>query len=202
MTSHRPSRLDDADVILVLDASVVINFLGTGNAAPLIRALGRKCMVERIAWREITRDPLTGKTATEPLNKLVSAGLLERQEMDPNATEVFLDLALAQPPDGLGDGEAATLALAAANGASAVIDDKKALRIAAARLPSLRVLSTLDLLSCASVTSAVRRSTLADAVFSALTHARMRVPMEFRKWVVGLIGEDRARKCPSLGRSF
>jgi len=201
MTSHRPSRLGDADVILVLDASVVINFLGTGNAAILIRALGRKCVAERTAWREITRDPLTGRTATEPLKALMSAGLLERQEMRTDATAIFLDLALAQPPDGLGDGESATLAHAVASGASAVIDEKKAIRIAAAKLPQLRILSTLDLLSCSSVTSAVGPAILADAVFSALTYARMGVPIEYRKWVLDLIGKDRAAKCPSLGRT-
>jgi hypothetical protein len=140
MTSRRPSRLDDADVILVLDASVVINFLGTGNAATLIRALDRKCIVEGIAWREITRDPLTGKAATEPLKALMNAGILERQDMGMEATALFLDLALAQPPDGLGDGEAATLAHAAASGGSAVIDEKKAIRVGAAKVPHLRIL--------------------------------------------------------------
>src|SRR5437868_6316256 len=106
MTSHRLSRLGDADLILVLDASAVINFLGTGNAAALIHALRRKCVVERTAWREITRDPLTRKPATEPLKALMAAGLLERQEMHTDATMLFLDLTLAQPPDGLDDGEA------------------------------------------------------------------------------------------------
>ena len=59
MTSHSLSRLDEADVILALDASVVINLLGTGMAAQIIGALGRKCIVERNAWREVTKDPLT-----------------------------------------------------------------------------------------------------------------------------------------------
>jgi len=202
MTSHRLSRLGDADLILVLDASAVINFLGTGNAAALIHALRRKCVVERTAWREITRDPLTRKPATEPLKALMAAGLLERQEMHTDATMLFLDLTLAQPPDGLDDGEAATIAHAVTSGAAAVIDEKKAFRISAAKWPQLKVLSTLDLFSCASVIDAIERTSLADAVFSALIHARMRVPVEFRKWVLELIGKDRASKCPSLGRSF
>jgi predicted nucleic acid-binding protein len=201
MTSSRLSRLDNDDCTLVLDASVVINLLGTGNASLLIRALRRKCVVEQITWREVTRDPFTGKTATEPLKALVSAGLLEREKMGTDATSLFLDLTLAQAPDGLGDGEAATLAHAANSGATAVIDEKKAIRISAAKLPDLRTLSTLDLLSCSLVSDAVDRMTLADAVCSALMCARMRVPGEFHKWVLELIGKDRASKCSSLSRS-
>jgi predicted nucleic acid-binding protein len=202
MTSHSLSRLDEADVILVLDASVVINLLGTGTADKIVRALGRRCVVERNAWREVTRDPLTGRSAAEPLGLLADVGLLERQQMQGAATTVFLDLSLAQPPEGLGDGEAATLAHAVKGGATAVIDEKKALRIGAAKFPELRLLATLDLLSVGSVAEALGRATLADAVFSALIHARMRVPSEFRKWVVDLIGRERALRSPSLGGGF
>lgn len=200
MTSHRLSRLDEADVILALDASVVINLLGTGMAAQIIGASRRKCVVERNAWREVTRDPLTGRSAAEPLGVLADVGLLERQEMDDDGTAVFLDLALAQPPEGLGDGEAATLAHAVTSGASAVIDERKATRIGAVEFPELRLLSTLDLLSAGSVAAALGGAALADAVFSALIHARMGVPSRFRKWVVDLIGTDRAARSPSLGR--
>ena len=202
MTSHSPSRLDEADVILVLDASVIINLLGTGMPEELIGALGRKCVVARNALREITRDPLTGQSAAVPLKSLTDVGLLERQEMHGEALAMFLDLSLAQPPAGLGDGEAATIAYAVATGASAVIDERKATRIGAAKFPKLRIISTLDLLSCCPVARAIGGATLSDAVFAALIHARMRVPSEFREWVVGLIGEDRALRSPSLGRRF
>ena len=202
MTSHSLSRLDEADVVLALDASVVITLLGTGMAAKIIGALGRKCIVERNAWREVTKDPLTGRSAAEPLGVLTDVGLLERQEMQGDATAVFLDLSLAQPPEGLGDGEAATLAHAVTSGASAVIDERKAIRIGAAKFPKLRLLSTLDLLNAGSVAEALGGAALADAVFSALINARMRVPSEFREWVVDLIGRDRASRSPSLGRRF
>ena len=198
--SERRSRLDDADLLLVLDASAVINLLGTSHAASLLRALARTSVVEQTAWREILRDPLTGKSAAEPLKALVGAGLLERQQLATEAVPVFLDLALAPPPDGLDDGEAATLAHAAHIGGTAVIDEKKAIRICGEKLPKLRVVSTLDLLSHRVVAQALGRPTLADAVYSALKKSRMRVPVEFRRWVLQWIGKDRASDCPSLGR--
>lgn len=200
MTSHSLSRLSEADGSLALDASVVINLLGTGMAAPIVQALGRKCVVERRAWREVTRDPLTGRPAAPMLRALTDRGLLVQEEMRSDATAVFLGLALAGPPDGLGDGEAATLAHAVTIGATAVTDDRKALRVGAAQFPQLRLLSTLDLLGAGATAHALGRTTLADAVYSALIHARMRVPSEFRRWVVGLIGRERASRTPSLGR--
>ena len=94
------------------------------------------------------------------------------------------------------------MAHAVTGGGTAVIDDKKARRIGAAKFPDMRLLSTLDLLSVESVGEALGRASLADAVFSALAHARMRVPSEFREWVVDLIGRERAVRTPSLGRRF
>ena len=198
--SERPSRLDEADRLLVLDASAVINLLGTSHAASLLRALARTCVVEQTAWREILRDPLTGKSAAEPLKALVDARLLARQQLAAEAVPVFLDLALAPPPDGLDDGESATAAHAAHIGATAVIDERKAIRICREKLPKLRVVSTLDLLSHHLVAQSLGRSTLAEAVYSALKKSRMRVPVEFHRWVLQLIGKDRASDCPSLGR--
>ena len=199
MTPHSLSRLGEADAVLALDASVVINLLGTGMAPKLLRALRRKCVVEHNAWREITKDPLTGLSAAEPIMALTEFGLLEHQRMHSTATEIFLDLSLAQPPEGLGDGEAATLAHAVTSGASAVIDDRKATRIGAAKFPRLRLLSTLDLLSSCYIADAFDQATLADAVFAALTHSRMRVPSGYRTWVVDLIGKARASRSSSLG---
>ena len=122
--------------------------------------------------------------------------------MATDATPLFLQLALAQPPDGLGDGEAATIAHALTSGASAVIDEKKATRIGAAKFPQLRLLSTLDLLSAPALAEALGGAALADALFSALIDARMGVPSQFRGWIVDVIGKERAAKCPSLGRHF
>lgn len=198
--SEKPSRLGKADSTLVLDASAVINVLGTSQAAALLGALGRTCVVEATAWREVTRDPLTGKSASGPLKALIDRRLLLKQEMNSETALTFLELVLAQPPDGLDDGEAATVAHAAAIGGSAVIDERKALRVCTVRLPTVRLLSTMDLLTHSSVSRALGQAALSDAVFSALQHARMRVLPEFAPWVVELLGPDRAAKCPSLNR--
>jgi predicted nucleic acid-binding protein len=200
MSLQSPSHLNDLDHCLVFDASVVINILGTGDAVRLIRSLNRRCVVEHVAWREVRRDPVTGDSARRALDSLVSAGLLQREVMQSSAMDRFLGLVLAQSPDGLDDGEAATLAHAAATEATAVIDERKAIRIGCGAFPGLRILSTLDLLSSPTVIHAIGKVDLADAVFSALVHARMRVPTAFREWILELLGTERASKCPSLGQ--
>jgi hypothetical protein len=198
--SEKLSRLAEGDQQLVLDASAILNLLGSSDAEAILTALRRSCVAESIAWREIQRDPITRQPPDASLGLLSANGLLIRQEMSEDAKARFMGLALAEPPDGLGDGEAASIALAEALGAGVVLDERKATRICADQLKSMRVFSTMDLLSHASVSDALGQSRLGDAVYSALLHARMRVPPEFAKWTIKLIGPDRARTCPSISR--
>ena len=95
-------------------------------------------------------------------------------------------------------GKAATLAHAGEIGAAAVLDDCKAIRVARMQFPELPVLSTLDLLSCSSLRGKVSQDELAGLVVAALRNARMRVPMHFKAWVVGVIGAERAGECVSI----
>jgi len=200
MTYQRPSRLADQDLRLVLSASTLINLLGTSHAQALIQALGRRCIIDRMACREIVLHPVTRKPALAALEALMREGLIEQTEMEIEAIPFFLDLALGQLSDGLDDGEAATLAQAVVLGTTAVLDDDKAIRIAAEKLPQVKVISTFDLLSSAAIAEQLGHQTLVDAVDSALRHARMRVPAEFRDWVGQLIGRERASWAPSSQR--
>ena len=55
-----PSNLRDHHSVLVLDASVALNLLGTGQAARLLQALGRKVVMDEHAIKEIIYDPSNG----------------------------------------------------------------------------------------------------------------------------------------------
>jgi hypothetical protein len=52
------------------------------------------------------------------------------------------------------------------------------------------------------VLAALGNTAVADAVFDALRFARMRVPPSLLKWVVDLIGAERAAMCECLPRAF
>ncbi len=195
MTNH--SNLRDHHSVLVLDASVALNLLGTGQAARVLHALGHKIVMDEHAVKEIIYDPSNGAPGEHAIAALATAGLIKRQRMTTPAYELFLELTGAVPPDDLGDGEAATIATAEHAHAIPVIDERKARRIVTTRTPGITVLHTIDLLSCPAIVS-VFAAELGDIVYGALRHARMRVPEDCRPWVLNVIGPERAKECPSL----
>src|ERR1022692_2852810 len=105
-----PSRLNSGHDVLVIDASVAINLLGTGRPADLLRVLKRKVLVDEMALEEVTSDPFRKLPGREAMGALVGSGLISIVRLSDSAFDVFLELTGAPPPDDLGDGEAATLA--------------------------------------------------------------------------------------------
>ncbi len=197
------SRLDDPGhvhgrSILVLDASVVVNLVGSGQAGLLLRAVGRSAIVEETTLREVTRDPFTRRSAEETLRPLFEEGLLALGRLSDRALDTFMALVSAPEPDDLDDGEAAAIAHAQDIEAAVVVDERKAVRILTEHFPDVPVVQSVDLFSARSVVGALGKTVLANLVFATLVHARMHVPRAYREWVVELIGPDRASQCPSL----
>jgi predicted nucleic acid-binding protein len=196
------STFPDDQAPLVLDASAAINFLGTGIASELLTLLDRPLLMADRAFRELRRHPMPGRDHESELSTLTDSGCIVIHTLEAEARELFFDLTSADSPNGLDDGEAATIALAVSHSRPAVpvLDDRKARNLLTRRWPSGHALYTVDLLADQRIGRGIAKAMLADAVHLALTHARMRVPTESRRWVVGLIGADRARKCRTLGR--
>lgn len=197
-----PSHFDD-NAPLILDASVVINLLATGVAGEVLAALRAKIIAERIAFDEVTRHPLPGLDHTSEMKALEASGLLLVQDMDEAARVIFRDITFDDLRGGLDDGEAATVALAVTHSSEAipVIDERKAARIFRERWNGRAIIDSVTLLSDPRVTRSFSRAQLADAVYSALIYARMRVPSHARPWVDDLIGQERVATCSSLARN-
>lgn len=190
---------------LVLDASACINFLGSGVIHQILAALARPVTVVSPAAREVLRDPFRFGKPGAPLSPCVEARLLAIAEMDATVLQTFVDLTAAPPPDDLDDGEAATIAYASHRKLVAVVDERKGLRIAGSAFPGLVVATSVDIFREERVLAALGRDRLAEAVYSACTTARMRIPRDDQDWVRDLVGTDRAAKCPTLnggGRRF
>lgn len=194
-----PSRLCAAHNKLILDASVLINILGTGSPDAILKAVNRVVAVDEIALREVTINPFTREDPAELLIQLQNKGLIVVERMDKDAYNLFIGLTGAEPPDDLDDGEAATLAQAAHKGYVAVIDEKKATRVAGVVFPEAVLLNSLDLLASPEMLQQSGRDELADIIYLALRNARMRVPSSQLSWIVNLLGVGRAQECPSLG---
>lgn len=195
------SCLTDPTISIVLDASTAINLNATGVAEPILRALPTRVLITDIATNELIEDQRTRRRDDELISSLAEKELISIVSLSVTQERHFESLVVGTGTDTLDDGEAATISYAAESGSIAVIDERKANRICAVRFPQVRTASTIDLLAHEAVEHSLGSEGLADAVFSALQNARMRVLRHHVDWVVNLIGQNRARNCPSLPRT-
>lgn len=193
--------LTDPAALVVADASVIISLNATGCAPEIIRALPNRLVVVDVVPAELEAGRPRGRQDADRLNDHVAAGLLDIVKLGDAAEKHFESLVVGPAAETLDDGEAATIAYAVAHGALPLIDERKANRICAERFSTLRVGCTIDVFSHPKVYETLGQNALADAVFKALYHGRMRILPHHAEWVIGLIGTDRAALCVSLPRS-
>lgn len=194
------SCLTDSDSTLALDSSVVINLLATQRARHILRALSRPILIADNVVREIDQGGANGRAEVDMLRQMIADETVQMIELSGQALTCFFSLVAGSAAESLGDGEAATLAVAYTQHASAAIDEKKATRISAARYPAVRLATTFDILVHDTVRSAIGQDALAEAVFQALKEARMQVREHQFERVLGLIGHDNVMSCTSLRR--
>jgi predicted nucleic acid-binding protein len=187
--------------MMVADASVWINLTATGGAHRILQAIARPLAITDVALGELEQGRLKGRRTAGEVSALIRVGLIEVVPLTVEDERLFLSLVGGTASETLDDGEAATLACAVRLGACAVIDERKATNLAARRLEALELCSTCDLLLGPNVREALGPTGLANALFLALTGARMRVPDVHATTVVELLG-DRAAYCNSIPARF
>ena len=187
--------------MMVADASVWINLAATGGAHRILKALSRPLAITDVALAELERGRPKGRQAADEVAALLHLKLTQVIPLAVEDEALFLSLVAGAASETLDDGEAATLACAMRLGACAVIDERKATSLAARRLKALEVYSTCDLLMGPEVRDMLGETGHADALFAALTQARMRVPDSHAPVIVNLLG-DRAALCLSIPARF
>ncbi len=199
MTSASGDPIDT----VVLDASVAINLLGTGVARDILSVVPWRVVIERRAHREIRRHPIGGCDHAAELRAWELNGRAGTVSLRADMRQTFNELTSGSLIRTLDDGEAATIAYALGDSERTVpvIDEKKATKIFQQRWPNRQLLETADIFQALVEAGLVSKRFASDAVYSALTHARMHVSHRMRPWVLDLIGSSRASACPSLGRS-
>ena len=183
---------------LVLDASVLINFLGSGCVEVILRSLPDRILMAEQTFNEVLRDPSGRMPASAQRRALVDQGLITLVPLDHEGNEWFLEL--VSDPDRLDDGEAAAVALALMTGAMPVLDERKARRVFRDRFPGRPLESSAGLFRRLSQSGNLTAEVLRDALFGALRKARMSVVAEESDWVVRTLGSELASQCPSLAR--
>lgn len=199
MTSASVEAIDT----VVLDASVAINLLGTGVSQDVLSVVPWRVVIERRAHREIRRHPIDGCDHAAELPKWELNDWVGTVSLRADMRQAFNELTTGSLIKTLDDGEAATIAYAVGDSERTVpvIDEKKATKIFQQRWPNRQLLETADIFRALVEAGLVSKRFASDAVYSALTHARMHVSHRMRPWVLDLIGISRAAACPSLGRS-
>ncbi|ESW78197.1 hypothetical protein X773_20775 [Mesorhizobium sp. LSJC285A00] len=191
------SSLSVADGLLVLDASVVINVIGSGSSERILSALPTPPLVSSYAIQEIVGG---GRNDASIITALLDRNVMIRADLTHPANVVFASLVSGSTSDTLGDGEAATIAIAKDIGGVAMIDEKQGWRIAGGRFPDLQLATTVDLLALPSISECLGQSEFRQAVLNALTEARMQVREHQLEWVIAQIGVEAAVGCRSLAR--
>ncbi|TGR65555.1 hypothetical protein EN837_21990 [bacterium M00.F.Ca.ET.194.01.1.1] len=197
---RQPLFFGNRQVRLVADTSVIINLNATGLASEILRTLNVVLQASVVVKDELIVDRNNGRHDRGLAADLAASGLLEFCDFDLEGEELFESLVMGSAEATLDDGEAATLALAMSSGLPAVIDERKANRIAGDRFPEIKLLSTADLLSSELLIVSLGAGSVAAAVFNALRDARMAVPELHHRWIVELLGE-RVSDCRSLPAS-
>lgn len=196
-----PPSLSEQPALLLADTSVVINLNATGCAEAILKALPHRVAVVDVVVDEINGGIRKGRQDAARLAALIAANAVEVVKLGPRGLIRFETLVVGSAGETLDDGEAATLAYAEELGARALIDERKARRLAAERHAAIPLGCTVDLLASSEVERAVGTAAVAEAVHNALIGARMQVLDQHMNWVVRLIGDERAAVCPSLPAS-
>jgi predicted nucleic acid-binding protein len=193
-----PNCLFDPSAVLVLDASVVINLHATGCAGRILGAIPNPIVILEVVLRELEAGRIKGRTDADTVGDLVKNGRVQLAALSPECESNFLALVAGSGSATLDDGEAATIAWSVTYGGIPIIDEKKGSAICRERFPHLQLGTTIDIFAHEQVQSGFVKGDLADAIFKALTLARMRVHDKDMAWVIGMIGQERASLCNSL----
>ncbi len=186
--------LTNGDSSLVIDTSVVINLNGTQFFEEIIKALSARFVMTEIAYGELAPEYNDVKLTSD----LVENELLQVMPLCSESEDIFLNLVSGHAAQTLGDGEAATIAFAHVIDSIAVVDEKKATNLCKKNYPSLRLVSTIDILAHPNVMNSIGEKNLAEAIYNALKTARMRIAPEQMQWVLKIIGLEKALKCTSI----
>lgn len=193
-----PSCLTDPKVVIVCDASAIINLNATGCATAILKALPNPFAISDITLAELREDIRSNRNDAKLAAELETLGLIEIVSLDDAGSSHFERLVAGRTIDTLDDGEAATIACALVAGGAPIIDERKANRICRERYPKLHVGCTVDILAHEALITALGRAAVSEAMVNALQQARMRVLPHCLDWVVELIGPANANACPSL----
>lgn len=190
------SSLIDIVESLVLDTSVLINLHACKYGEQIIPVIPNDILVPEIVARELEHETSRRNGEYNFLHALVAAEIVTLVTLTDAEYRIFFDLTSISPS--LGDGEAATIAIAVSRSMRPVIDERRGRTMASRLMQSLTPYWSLDLFRHPTVIAALGNQLAIEAVYHALIEGRMRIPAECADDVIALIGMERSRDCTCL----
>lgn len=192
------SSLVDFRDPLVLDASVLVNLHACRNGERILAILPNVMVVPEIVADELKHERSRRGGEYSFLDSISADGLVMVEGLTDAEYVIFRKLTSSSPS--LGDGEAATIAIAASRRYLPIIDDRKGRTHAEFILGDRTPAWSLEAFRHPAVIEALGDEIAIQSLYFALRNGRMRIPPESVNDVIGLIGEDRARECTCLPR--
>lgn len=190
------SSLADDLTTLVLDTSVLINLHACTFGEQILAAIPNAIVAAELVVQELGHETSQINGEHQFLERLIAQEQVQLVQLNDAAWVVFEKLTTTTPS--LGDGEAATIAVAATSAFRPVIDDAKGRRSVEAFIGDEAAAWSLDLLLHPHVQKDLATGEFVDAVYLALREGRMRIDESRCDAVVELIGVERAMHCTSL----
>lgn len=190
------NSLADTTSPLILDTSVLINLHASRHGEIIIAALPHEVLVPETVVGELNHP--TGQSNGEAafVSHILSTGIAKSISLSDEEYAVFQSIVAGT--NSLGDGEAASIALAAHREHFIAMDDRKGRNQARSMSERINLCWSLDLFLLQGVEVALGAEATAEAVFLALRDGRMRIHDSHCDHVVNLIGIERALVCTSL----
>lgn len=190
------SSLADDLTPLVLDTSVLINLHACSLGEQILTAIPNTIVVPDIVVRELKHETSRINGEHQFLEDLLVRQKVRPVSLDDAGWAIFEKLTAS--PSSLGDGEAATIAIATTSAHRPVIDDAKGRKRTEALISKRTAAWSLDLLVHPKVREGLENDGYIEAIYLALREGRMRIDEERCDAIVELIGVERALHCPSL----
>ncbi|MEJ8568088.1 hypothetical protein [Elongatibacter sediminis] len=175
---------------------MLINLHACTVGEEILDAVPNGVVVSEVVIRELSHQTSRNNGEYEFIQGLVSRGKLEPVPLDGKGFEIFQ--ALISGTASIGDGEAATIAIAASQRFVPVIDDGKGRAQAESTIKKAQPAWSLDLFLHPRVQAELAGGKYVDAIHLALREGRMRIDEKRCNAVVNLIGVERAKLCVSL----
>ena len=190
------SSLTDDIRALVFDTSVLINLCACAVGERILAILPNAIIVPEIVAGELDHATSRKNGERRFLHCLFTGGRVTFGKLTDD--EDLLYAKLVSGSSSLGDGEAATIAIAARRQLLPILDDRRARVLASQMLRGEEPGWSLDLFRHSLVISALGDAAAINALHLALRNGRMRVPIDSTEDIVGLLGNQKARECTCL----